>query len=404
MYLFLQKPHTSMKQLITFLFFISIMLNANAQKLSGVIKDANTKEPIAFVSITVKGSNTGTVTNEQGEFSINAPLPTILVITHLSYHTREVSINDGALFIMVLKPEVIQLPEVSVGNPALAIIRSAAERAGKTAHNEYFPKVFLRRFTLEGDKPTFFAESFLDAQWQAWGLTKYNITNSRYLQNENSVNYNNIAMFSMLSSGYMGNSRIASPIFHKPDSLYKFSIKETFKANGHEIAVIKCELKDEDYPHVAFVGDYYIDTDNYAILKTDGIVHHFIMTASGPFSLKVKEVRIVTQYKMNADSNMVLDYSNFSLKSTLKAGFVGLKQLTYTGQIYALDYPQPANKTDLADVTLDKMQKEEDKFKSVAYDPEYWKNNPVIKRTTAEDAAVEQLEKLKQVKGNIDKQ
>jgi hypothetical protein len=395
-----------MKYFITFLFCIALAINLHAQNLiQGIVKDAATNEPVPFVSTTIKGTNQGTVTNEQGNFSVNSTtLPVTLIISHLSYQAIEIIVNNNQPVTVSLKSETIQLPEVSVGNPALAIMLLAVERARKTKNNEYFPKVFLRRFTLEGDKPTFFAESFIDAQWQSWGLTKYNITNSRYLQNENSVNYNNIAMFSMLSSGYMGNSRIASPIFHKPDSLYKFSIKETFKANGHEIAVIKCELKDEDYPHVAFVGDYYIDTDNYAILKIDGTVHHFIMSASGPFSLKVKEVRIVTQYKMNADSNMVLDYSNFTLKSTLKAGFVGLKQLTYTGQIFALDYPQPPNKTDLADVTLDKMQKEEDKFKSVAYDPEYWKNNPVIKRTTTEDATVAQLEKLKQVKGNIDKQ
>ncbi|OKS87807.1 carboxypeptidase-like regulatory domain-containing protein [Mucilaginibacter polytrichastri] len=393
-----------MKHVIAFLLFTCLITNAQAQQISGSVKDANTNEPIAFVSIAVKGSNIGTVTNEQGEFSISTSLPATLVISHLSYELKEIAVSSGQLLVISLKPQTIQLPEVTVGNPALAIMRSAVARAGKTAHNEYFPKVFLRRFTLEGDKPTFIAESFLNAQWQSWGLTKYTITNSRYLQNDNSVSYNNLALFSMLSSGYMGNSLIASPIFHKPDSLYKFSIKETFKANGHEVAVIKCELKDEDYPHAAFVGDYYIDTDNYAILKTDGTIHHFIMSASGPFSLKVKEVRIVTQYKMDADSNMVLDYSNFTLKSTLKAGFVGLKQLTYTGQIFAIDYPNPANKAGLEDVTISKLQKEEDKFKSIAYDAEYWKNNPVIKRTNTEDAAVAQLEQLKKVKGNIDKQ
>jgi hypothetical protein len=393
-----------MKHLITFLFLIGLIINVHAQQLSGVVKDVNTKEPVAFVSIRIKGSNIGTVTNEQGEFSLNTTLPATLVISHLSYGQKDVTVNDGSLLSITLTPEAIQLPEVTVGDPALAIIRSTVAKVAKIARLEYFPKVFSRRLTLETDKPTFFAESFLDAQWQPWGLTKYNVTNSRYLQNDNGVNYNNIALFSMLCSGYVGNSLLVSPMSHKPDSLYKFSIKEIVKAKGHEIAVIKCELKDQDFPHTAFEGDYYIDTDNYNILKTDGVLHHFLLSSTGPFSFKVKEVRIITQYKMGTDSNMVLDYSNFTLKSTLKAGFVGLKQLTYIGQLFALDYPNPANKTALAEVTLDKLQKEEDKFKSIAYDPEYWKSNPVIKRTTAEDAAVTQLEQLKKVKGNIDKQ
>ncbi len=393
-------------KLFIFLCFIGLSIKAQALQLSGTVNDTDTKTPIAFVSITVKDSNIGTVTNEQGEFSINMPaLPCTLIISHLGYQPIEQKITEaGQHLVISLTLQITQLPEVTVGNPALAIIRSTVAKVAKIARNEYFPKVFSRRLTLESDKPTFFAESFLDAQWQAWGLTKYNISNSRYLQNDNSINYNNIAMFSMLCSGYIGNSLLVSPMFHKPDSLYKFSVKETFKENGHEIAVIKCELKDQDLPHTAFEGDYYIDTDNYNILKTDGILHHFSLTSSGPFSFKVKEVRVVTQYKIGADSNMVLDYSNFTLKSTLKAGFVGLKQLTYVGQLFAIDYPQSADKTGLADVTLDKMQNEEDKFKSIAYDPEYWKNNPVIKRTTAEDAAITQLEQVKKVKGNIDKQ
>ncbi|WCT11318.1 carboxypeptidase-like regulatory domain-containing protein [Mucilaginibacter jinjuensis] len=395
-----------MKHLIAILLFIGLAIGTRAQQLTGVIKDVSTNQPLPFVSVGIKGTPHGTVTNEQGGFVLTASaLPITLVISHLGYQAIEQTIsNINQNLSISLTPQSTQLPEVTVGNPALSIMQSTVAKVAKTVRNEYFPKVFFRRLTLEGDKPTFFAESFLDAQWQAWGLTKYKISNSRYLQSDNGVNYNNIAMFNMLCSGYVGNSLLVSPIFHKPDSLYKFSIKETFKANGHEIAVIKCELKDQDFAHTAFEGDYYIDTENYNILKTDGTIHHFMMTASGPFNLKVKDVRLITQYKLDADSNMVLDYSNFTLKSTLKAGFVGLKQLTYSGQIFALDYPQSANKTGLADVTLDKLQKEEEKFKSVAYDPGYWKNNPVIKRTSDEDTAVTQLEQLKKVKGNIDKQ
>ncbi len=405
MYLFLQKPYVSMKHLITFLLFAGLIINAQAQQLNGTVKDANTKEPIAFVSIKVKGSNIGTVTNEQGEFSINTPLPATLIVSHLSYKPKETVINDSQLLIISLTQQIIQLPEVTVGNAALEIIKQTAAKAGKNLHTEYFPKVFFRRLTTEGDKSTFFAESFLDAEWQNWGLIKYNITNSRYLQNANGVNYNNIAMFSLFCSGYVNNGLVTSPISHKPDSLYKYSIKETFKVNGHEIAVIKCELKDPDNTiHSAFVGDYYIDTENYTVLKTDGTISRFKMDASGPFSLKLKELRIVSQYKMDADSNTVLEYSNFTLKSALKAGIIGLKQLTYNGQLFVLNYDHPADKSKLTDVTINKMQKEEENFKSVAYDPEYWKNNPVIKRTPAEDAAVAELEQLKKVKGNIEKQ
>lgn len=110
-----------MKHLITMLFLICLAVNANAQQLSGTVKDVDTKGPIAFVSIRVKGSNMGTVTNEQGEFSINITLPATLVISHLSYGQKEIEVIDGTLLSVALKQEPTQLPEVTVGDPALAI-------------------------------------------------------------------------------------------------------------------------------------------------------------------------------------------------------------------------------------------------------------------------------------------
>ncbi len=398
MYVFLP---CGMKYLLLSVLFFNTLCAMAQVNLQGTVKDAITGQPVPLVSVIFKGGTRGTITNDDGNFSINTPmLPATLIISHLSYQPVELVIDKDAPINVTLKPQTTQLAEVTVGNPALTIMKLASEKAAKTFKNAYYPQVFFRQLMTEDNKPTFFSESFMDAQWQMFGLTRYNFNNSRYIEQKGSVSYKNLAAFSFLCSGY-SNGAFIRPINHNPDSVYRFTLKGTFKNNGREIAIIGCEIKLTDFTKSAFVGDYYIDTENYSVLKTDGTVSGFKLKTSGIFNITVKELRIVTQYKMDADSNSVLDFSTFTLRSTLKAGFVGVKPLAYSTKIIALSYNEPADKSKFADVSITSLDHDQDRFKNITYDPEFWKKNDIIKRTAEEDAAVAVLEKSKNVKGNL---
>lgn len=391
-----------MKLLLTFFCFITIINISKAQIiLQGSVKDVSTGLPIPLASVTLKDNTQGTITNEDGAFIITAKtLPVTLTISHLSYESETIIVNKDAAIAIALKLKTTTLAEVTVSNPALTIMRLASERAAKTFKNSYYPQVFFRQLMMEDNKPTFFAESFMDAQWQMYGLTKYNFSNSRYIEQKGTITYKNLAAFSFLCSGY-SNGALIHPINHNPDSVYKFTLKGTFKDKGHEIAIIGCEVKLTDFKKSVFVGDYYVDTENYNVLKTDGTISGFKMKASGIFNITVKELRIISQYKLDADSNSVLDFSVFTLKSNLKAGFVGVKPLAYTTKLVALSYNEPADKSKFMDVSITSLEQDQDRFKNIPYDANFWKKNDVIKRTAEEDVAVTALEKSKNVKGNL---
>lgn len=394
-----------MKCLITCFTLLLCFTLAQAQHLiQGTINDATTGQPVPFVSVGIKGAVQGTVTNEQGNFAISAAtLPATLVVSHISYQGKEIVINNEQAITITLQPVSVQLQEVTVGNPALTIMKEVAARAKKDAVHSYYLKTFFRQLITEGGDPAFFSESFMDAQWQNWSLTQYNITNSRYLEGNYSVTFTNMAPLSLACSGYVNNSLITYPVNRKPDSLYKFKLKSTFKTNGREIDVISCELKNDDYTHTAFVGDYYVDAESYAVLKLDGSLMNFKMTVSGPLNIKVKEVKVTSQYKLDADSNSVLDYTTFNLKTSLKAGFVGLKQLNYTAKLFAVAKDATINQQTLQPVTISHLQTDRDRFIKAAYDAGFWKKNAVIQRTTEEDATVSNLEQFRYAKGNLNK-
>ncbi|WP_162946641.1 TonB-dependent receptor [Chitinophaga barathri] len=66
------------------------------------------------VSIKIKGTSTGTVTDVNGNFSINAEPGSVLVVSFIGYETREVTAQAGNPLAIRLKPTVSSLDETVV--------------------------------------------------------------------------------------------------------------------------------------------------------------------------------------------------------------------------------------------------------------------------------------------------
>ena len=82
-----------------------------AQSVSGVVSDAS--GPLPGVNVIVKGTATGTVTNFDGEFQINANSGDTLVFSFLGYLTQEVVVS-GTTLNVTLAEDAAQLDEVVI--------------------------------------------------------------------------------------------------------------------------------------------------------------------------------------------------------------------------------------------------------------------------------------------------
>lgn len=81
--------------------------------VTGTVLD-ETGEPMIGVSVLVKGTTTGTVTNFDGNFSLNASSNATLVISYIGYQTQEVKVGNQKSLSIVLKPDNQLLDEVVV--------------------------------------------------------------------------------------------------------------------------------------------------------------------------------------------------------------------------------------------------------------------------------------------------
>ncbi|MCE5345332.1 MAG: TonB-dependent receptor [Bacteroidales bacterium] len=85
------------------------------KKITGVVTDAATGEPLPGVNIVVQGSTIGTMTDINGEYSIDVSnLNAVLVFSFISYVSQSVPVGTQTTINVLLKEEVKALDEVVV--------------------------------------------------------------------------------------------------------------------------------------------------------------------------------------------------------------------------------------------------------------------------------------------------
>lgn len=104
-----------MKHLFLLLTLLSFSLTALAQqKVTGKVKDSS-GEPVIGASVVVKGNNTmGTITDFDGNFMLDVPTKSVLVISYIGYVTQEVPTVGKKSLEIILKEDTKALDEVVV--------------------------------------------------------------------------------------------------------------------------------------------------------------------------------------------------------------------------------------------------------------------------------------------------
>ncbi|MBP6287292.1 MAG: carboxypeptidase-like regulatory domain-containing protein [Ferruginibacter sp.] len=137
---------------LLFVFPLPFLLHAQADRFTGIIYDAVSKAPLAFVSVTLKGTKSGTVTDIDGQFSFERlPANAILVISYIGYKTKEHrvarSVGPVSLFIERAQDQLEAVIISSNENPAHRIIK-LLQRNKKRNDPEQQPSFRYNAYTI----------------------------------------------------------------------------------------------------------------------------------------------------------------------------------------------------------------------------------------------------------------
>ena len=92
---------------------LSSQSTQQAKTITGKVVDV-AGEPIIGASVLVKGSSTGSVTDIDGKFSVEAPVGSTLVVSFVGYATEEVKVGTASDYTVTLKDDTQSLSEVVV--------------------------------------------------------------------------------------------------------------------------------------------------------------------------------------------------------------------------------------------------------------------------------------------------
>ena len=96
------------------LIFLSGSLFAQ-KKVTGTVTSAKDNQPLAFATVTVKGTNIATVTTTTGTFVISVPAnKTTLVISSIGFGDEEVNIASKTDVVLLAGTEITKVPVVVV--------------------------------------------------------------------------------------------------------------------------------------------------------------------------------------------------------------------------------------------------------------------------------------------------
>ncbi|MBI6120826.1 SusC/RagA family TonB-linked outer membrane protein [Salegentibacter maritimus] len=102
------------KTLLAFIvmFLPYIMLGQETIEITGTVSEKGMTLP--GVNIVEKGTNNGTMTDFDGNYTINAPSDAVLVVSYMGYATKEVQVNGQSKLDIVLEQDAAALDEVVV--------------------------------------------------------------------------------------------------------------------------------------------------------------------------------------------------------------------------------------------------------------------------------------------------
>jgi TonB-dependent starch-binding outer membrane protein SusC len=110
------KKHVKLLKVLFLFLFVTFAYQGFAQdvRISGKVTDANDGTTMPGVSIAVKGTTTGTITDIDGNFSLNVAKGATLVFSFIGYNTQEMLVGDQASLRVVMVPSVTTLEEAVV--------------------------------------------------------------------------------------------------------------------------------------------------------------------------------------------------------------------------------------------------------------------------------------------------
>lgn len=322
-----------MPKIIVFLLLISnIAWSQDVKKKVGLVKDAETQEPIAFVNIFIEGSTdynlTGGISNELGEFAIDSRNSEV-TFSHIGYESLTVELNDEFNEIS-LSPKNYVLDEVVVSTvSAEDYLKDVIKSSNSKIDKNTLLKSYCREVVKVNDAYTKFSDALVNYYIKKGNgkamvtLDQHRALKSDRIDEEDSNNIDNINSAFTLQDYVKDAYNFKGLKNLLKDKNYEFVRRIRQEANGEEYEYIDISPK-KDVEELLLKGYVIIDP------KTSSILEFKIYTSAD--HLKYSELKniLIAKFKINGlllwskfnviDDKYILSYNKKTIGMYIKMG------------------------------------------------------------------------------------
>ena len=435
--------HISKFSLFFLLLFCSFNVIAQNTVVSGTITDANTHQPLSFVTVSFVNSTIGINSNDQGKYRLSSSQQYFQIkATFVGYKPALLTIVPGKEQVVNIRlfPEAKALQEVTIksakrpkytnrDNPAVELIRKVIENKPKNRPEAYdyveyraydklqlsfinvsdklAEKKFFRKykFILDNRDTTLIPGKSLLPMYLTEKLTqnyyRKNPEKKRtIILGEKSVDFGSFIDNDGLGQYikhiyadvdiYQNNiflitNQFLSPISNSAPTFYKFFITDTVVVNNTKL--VKLSFTPRNTTDMLFEGNIYITLDgNYAVQKAELVINKNINLNF------VKSLRVNLDFEQNPDKRYHLSRSDiladFGLNKKKNGGIFGDRTITFKN--YIVNQPRPDTTYTTAEATeiADEVKHRSDDF---------WAKNRLDTLTTAESKVYKNIDSLQKM-------
>lgn len=411
------------KQFLGFTFILLLLSGVNPQwvqadsndyiVISGIIKDKQSKKKMDCVSISVPGTNIGTVTNADGRFSLKlkeTDLPKKLEISHIGYVDNSYSLGRQRLIDQVIwmTPYINLLDEVIIhpNNPVSIVMEAIKKIPANYSSQPTMLTGFYREIIQKGRRYINISEAILDIYKTRYDESvdkdRVQISKGRKLLSQKSGD--------TLAVKLEGGPTISlyMDIVKNPDFLmnldnlsdYSFRMEESVNIGNREQYVISFEPK-VILPYALYYGKLYIDKGKLSFTRAeinlsmnDKLKATRAILHKKPLGLRFKPIELscVITYKNRGDVTY-LNYinSNIRFKCDWKRKLFSTNYTVLTEMVVT-----DSKGEDVAVIPYKNSFKRNQIFSDKVADfnnENFWENYNIIEPTESLEHAVSKLKK-----------
>ncbi|RSK46826.1 carboxypeptidase-like regulatory domain-containing protein [Hymenobacter rigui] len=366
-------------------------------QLRGVVRDKDTKEALPFASVAVPGTTNGTTTNLEGEFTLVVKqLPVTLLFSELNHVKDTLRITSAAEALTVsLAEATVVLPEVKVASFPFQLVDRAFRNLQRNYRRTYYGKAFYRQITRIDKQPTELQEVVWNVKSNPARIVGTTLAQGRYAAVQAPINLSNFSVytrkFGLFDPGQDSTTSLAllSPNVEKN---YLLELKGIV---GEDSTGGVAEITFETRPEVKYraQGTIWIDIETDQVVRYRMVQPSFTGSTNNPRQkFENAKLSIEMAFRQGGKAPVApLELMKMDLTTDLTEPGKQPLAINVSSFTYFFDQSTKAQSLPYARASL--TDRDLDAIKAKPYDPEFWANNPVVKRTPAEDEVVSAFEK-----------